>query len=60
MVDQFYQDITDRNYAAAWTVGGSNLSGGTGYDAWVAGYRTTVSIDLYNTSERGQARFTPT
>jgi hypothetical protein len=56
VVDQFYQDITDHNYAAAWTLGGSNLSGGTGYDAWVAGYRTTVSIDLYNTSEWGSGQ----
>ena len=53
VVDQFYQDITDHDYSAAWALGGSNLSGGTGYSTWVAGYSTTVSIDLYNTSEWG-------
>ena len=53
VVDQFYQDITDHDYAAAWALGGSNLSGGTGYSTWVAGYSTTVSIDIYNTSDWG-------
>src|SRR5437016_831232 len=50
VVNQFYQDITDRNYSAAWALGGSNLSGGVGYDAWVAGYGTTASITLYSQS----------
>jgi hypothetical protein len=27
-------------------VGGTNLSGGVGYDSWVAGYSTTASITL--------------
>jgi hypothetical protein len=45
-VSQFYQDITDHNYAAAWAAGGRNVSGGVGYDAWVAGYGTTESISL--------------
>jgi hypothetical protein len=46
VVSQFYQDITDHNYAAAWAEGGRNVSGGVGYDAWVAGYGTTESINL--------------
>lgn len=46
VVTQFYQDITDHNYAAAWAAGGQNVSGGVGYDAWVAGYGTTDSISL--------------
>jgi hypothetical protein len=46
VVSQFYQDITDHNYAAAWAAGGRNVSGGVGYDAWVAGYGTTESISL--------------
>jgi hypothetical protein len=46
VVSQFYQDITDHNYAAAWAEGGQNVSGGVGYDAWVAGYGTTESISL--------------
>ena len=39
---QYYQDITDHNYSDAWDLGGSNVSGGAGYDAWVAGYSTTA------------------
>lgn len=46
VVEQFYQDITDQNYQAAWALGGDNLSGGVGYSAWVAGYSTTASISL--------------
>ena len=48
-MDQFYQDITDHNYAAAWALGGSNLSHGVGYESWVSGYSTTTaSITLYD------------
>jgi hypothetical protein len=46
VVTQFYQDITDHNYPAAWAAGGQSVSGGVGYDAWVAGYGTTESISL--------------
>lgn len=46
VVTQFYQDITDQNYPAAWALGGDNLSGGVGYSQWVAGYATTASISL--------------
>ena len=55
VVAQFYQDITDHDYAAAWSLGGQNLSGGTGYTAWVAGYATTASIYLstYGTWSNG-------
>jgi hypothetical protein len=44
VVDQFYQDLNARDYQAAWRLGGSNVSGGAGYSAWVAGYATTASI----------------
>ena len=49
VVDQYYQDITDQNYAAAWAIGGSNIAAQNGqtYDSWVAGYSTTTaSIDI--------------
>ena len=46
VVTQYYQDITDHNYSAAWALGGSNLSGSAGYSSWVAGYATTASISL--------------
>jgi hypothetical protein len=55
VVDQFYQDITDRNYAGAWALGGDNI-GGTDYNAWVAGYDTTASITLSNWSEWGSGQ----
>ena len=46
VVAQYYQDLNDHNYAAAWALGGDNLNGGVGYSAWAAGYATTASIDL--------------
>jgi len=45
VVDQFYQDITNHDYAAAWALGGDNI-GGMPYAQWVAGYATTASISL--------------
>ena len=58
VVAQYYQDITDHNYSAAWAMGGSNVSGGVGYDAWVVGYSTTQSITMYNSSDRGSGEVT--
>ena|SRR5487761_799794 len=58
VVDQFYQDITDHNYTAAWSLGGDNLNGGVGYDAWVSGYAATVSITLYDTANFGSGEVT--
>jgi hypothetical protein len=51
VVDQFYQDITNHDYAAAWTLGGVNVSSGVGYSQWVAGYATTASIAIGTSSE---------
>ena len=53
VVSQFYQDITDQDYSVAWNLGGDNLSGGVGYNAWVAGYSTTESISLTTESNWG-------
>ena len=58
VVAQYYQDITDHNYSAAWAMGGSNVSGGVGYDAWVAGYATTASLTMYNSSNWGSGEVT--
>jgi hypothetical protein len=55
VVAQFYQDITDGNYAAAWALGGDNISGGVGYANWVAGYSTTASITLSTYSQFGSS-----
>jgi len=46
VVTQFYADISAQAYSAAWALGGSNVSNGVGYDAWVAGYGTTQFIGL--------------
>ena len=46
VVQQYYADLNNHDYAAAWALGGSNLNGGSGYDAWVAGYATTSWITL--------------
>jgi hypothetical protein len=53
VVTQFYQDINDHNYQAAWALGGDNLSGGVSYSTWVAGYATTASISLGTFSSSG-------
>ena len=48
-VDQYYQDITDQNYAAAWAIGGNNIAAQNGqtYASWAAGYSsTTASISI--------------
>jgi hypothetical protein len=55
VVTQFYQDITDANYAAAWALGGDNISGGVSYANWVAGYSTTASITLGSYSQFGSS-----
>lgn len=49
VVLQYYQDVSDGNYQAAWAIGGKNLAALTGqsYSSWVAGYsETTASIDV--------------
>ena len=53
VVAQFYQDITDGNYGAAWALGGDNTSNGVSYAGWVAGYSTTASITLGTYSQFG-------
>jgi hypothetical protein len=58
VVTQYYQDVSDKNYAAAWAIGGSNLAAQNGqtYDSWVAGYAdTTASIGItsYGTWSNG-------
>lgn len=55
VVEQYYQDITDHDYRAAWALGGSNIAGTT-YDRWVAGFGTTESITLGAVSEFGASR----
>jgi hypothetical protein len=52
VVAQYYQDITDQNYQAAWLLGG-NIIGGSDYAGWVAGYATTASIALGTASDFG-------
>ncbi|MGW7002682.1 hypothetical protein ACWGCW_07600 [Streptomyces sp. NPDC054933] len=55
MVSQYYQDITDHDYAAAWALGGTNIAGTT-YDQWVAGFATTASITLGSVSDFGASK----
>ena len=45
VVQQFYQDINDGDFSAAWALGGDNI-GGSDYAGWMAGYDTTVSVSL--------------
>ncbi|MHA6758671.1 hypothetical protein [Streptacidiphilus sp. PAMC 29251] len=53
VVTQYYQDITDHDYAAAWALGGSNITGGESYSQYVAGFATTAAISLGTVSEFG-------
>jgi hypothetical protein len=58
VVSQYYQDVSDKNYAAAWAIGGRNLAAANGqtYASWVAGYADTtasISITSYGTWSNG-------
>ncbi|BAJ28801.1 hypothetical protein KSE_29890 [Kitasatospora setae KM-6054] len=55
VVTQYYQDITDHDYAAAWALGGRNI-GGSDYAGWVRGYATTARIYLGTSSEFGSGQ----
>ena len=48
VVTQYYQDITDGNYSAAWALGGKNIAAlnGQTYGSWVAGYGTTANVNV--------------
>lgn len=48
VVLQYYQDITDHDWSAAWAIGGDNIAAQNGqtYGSWVAGYDTTASITI--------------
>src|SRR4051794_9276196 len=55
VVEQYYEDITNHDYEAAWELGGDNIAGKT-YDDYVAGFSTTASISLRTVSEFGGSR----
>jgi len=57
VVEEYYRDINDENFSAAWDLGGKNI-GGSSYSRWVAGFNTTESIDLtaVNAGSPGQVR----
>jgi hypothetical protein len=55
VVAQYYEDITNHDYEAAWELGGSNIAGKT-YEDYVAGFSTTASISLRTVSEFGASR----
>ena len=59
-VSAYYQDITSKNYAAAWRLLGYNPQGG-GYASFVAGYADTGTQTVTETSASGdQVSFTLT
>ena len=46
VVQQYYSYINAKDFSSAWNMGGSTLSGGSGYQAWVNGYSTTSWVTL--------------
>lgn len=52
VVEQYYQDITDHDYAAAWALGGANIAGES-YGQYVAGFAGTAGISLGTVSDFG-------
>jgi hypothetical protein len=50
VVTQYYQDLSNGDYADAWALGGINIAG-TDYSTWVAGYATTTSVTLNTESQ---------
>jgi hypothetical protein len=59
-VSAYYQDITSKDYTAAWRLLGSNPQGG-GYASFVAGYASTGTQTVTETSASGdQVSFTLT
>ncbi|MFB7950332.1 hypothetical protein ACFC6L_36120 [Kitasatospora phosalacinea] len=55
VVTQYYEDITNHDYAAAWALGGKYI-GGSDYNGWVKGYATTARIYLGTSSEFGSGQ----
>ncbi len=54
VVTQYYQDLSNGDYAQAWALGGVNIAG-TDYNSWVAGYATTTSVTLNTVSQPNSA-----
>ncbi|MFF4101992.1 hypothetical protein [Streptomyces sp. NPDC001903] len=57
VVEEYYRDLVNQDFAAAWELGGRNIAH-TSYAKWVAGYDTTASISLgsANTVDPGRVR----
>lgn len=58
VVLQYYQDITDHDWQAAWALGGDNIAAQNGqtYNSWVSGYTTTtasIAVTSYGTWDNG-------
>ncbi|MEU9118859.1 hypothetical protein AB0C96_03190 [Streptomyces sp. NPDC048506] len=55
IVTEYYRDINDHDFTAAWDLGGKNIAG-TSYAEWLAGFRTTENIELsaVNTESSGE------
>ncbi len=55
VVQEFYQDINNEDFTAAWELGGKNIAG-TSYARWVAGFDTTdnVAVETATTEDPEQ------
>ncbi|WP_150492458.1 hypothetical protein [Streptomyces vinaceus] len=59
VVEEYYRYLANRDFAAAWELGGKYIAH-TSYAKWVAGYDTTaaVSLDSAATLDAGRVRVT--
>jgi hypothetical protein len=48
VVKEFYQDINNNDFTAAWELGGENIAN-TSYARWVAGFDTTENVEVETT-----------
>ncbi|MFD7081729.1 hypothetical protein [Streptomyces sp. NPDC059918] len=55
VVEEYYRDLADRDFAAAWELGGKYVAH-TSYAKWVAGYDTTAAISLDSADTVGAGR----
>jgi hypothetical protein len=55
VVEEFYQDINNNDFTAAWELGGKNIAN-TSYAKWAAGFDTTENVEVETTNTEDSER----